>query len=126
MVAAGGRDAPMTPEERKRDAELRRLYGITLAEYRRLLAAQDGVCAVCGRPPVTMALHVDHDHKTGVCRGLLCWNCNCHVVGRQRDPERLRAAARYLENPPAVALLGVKVKPRKKRKRPAKVTRRAA
>ena len=113
----------MTPEEAKRDADLRRLYGITLADYRRLLVHQEGVCAVCARPPVTRALHVDHDHKTKVVRGLLCLDCNRRVVGRQRDPEKLRAAARYLESPPAVAVLGKAVKPAKRRpvRRSAKV-----
>jgi hypothetical protein len=116
----------VTPEEAKRDADLRRLYGITLADYRRLLTHQAGVCAVCGRPPVTRALHVDHDHRTKVVRGLLCHACNRLLVGRQRDPEKLRAAARYLEAPPAVAVLGPTVVPAKRRraKRAARATAR--
>lgn len=98
----------MTPEERKRDAYLRRTYGITLEDYRVIAAHQGGVCAVCGRPPKTRALHVDHDHKTKRVRGLLCFQCNALVVQRHRDPAILRAAARYLERPPAdEALLAV-------------------
>lgn len=119
----------MTPEEAKRDADLRRLYGITLADYRRLLFHQGGVCAVCARPPVNRALHVDHDHKTKIVRGLLCFDCNSRVVGRQRDPEKLRAAARYLEDPPAAQVLGLALKPAKRRraKHPAPAaTRRSA
>lgn len=95
----------MTPEEKKRDAYLRKTYGITLEDYGAMLAYQGGVCAICGRPPVKQALHVDHDHKTKKTRGLLCYNCNHRIVGRQRDPAVFRAAARYLERPPADAAL---------------------
>lgn len=91
----------MTPEEKKRDAHLRSKYGIGLVEYRVMFEFQGGCCAVCGKPPQKQALHVDHDHVTKRVRGLLCYNCNARVVGRQRKPELLRAAARYLEHPPA-------------------------
>ena len=61
------------PTKRKpRAAQL----GVTDAEYDRLLAAQGGGCAICGNPPKTRRLHVDHDHKTGRVRGLLCHRCN--------------------------------------------------
>jgi hypothetical protein len=50
--------------------------GVTDAEYARLLAAQGGGCAICGNPPKTRRLHVDHDHKTKRVRGLLCHRCN--------------------------------------------------
>jgi hypothetical protein len=85
----------------QRDKYLRDRYGIGLDDYQAILAYQGGCCAVCRRPPVKQALHVDHDHVTKRVRGLLCYDCNHRVVGRQRDPEKLRAAARYLERPPA-------------------------
>lgn len=98
----------MTPEQKKRDAHLRAKYGITLEQYRVLFEYQRGLCAVCLKPPQKQALHVDHDHVTKKVRGLLCYNCNARVVGRQRKPEILRAAARYLEYPPAdTALLAI-------------------
>lgn len=50
--------------------------GITEADYNAMLAAQGGGCAICGNPPKTRRLHVDHDHKTGRVRGLLCFRCN--------------------------------------------------
>jgi hypothetical protein len=50
--------------------------GVTDAEYARLLAAQDGHCALCPNTPKTRRLHVDHDHATGRVRGLLCYRCN--------------------------------------------------
>jgi Recombination endonuclease VII len=41
-----------------------------------MLAEQGGGCAICGAEPKTKRLHVDHDHKTGAVRGLLCFRCN--------------------------------------------------
>ena len=78
-----------------------KLYGMTRADYDRMLAAQDGRCACCG----SMAsgrkrwgrLTIDHDHETGAVRALLCAPCNA-IAGQAGDnPARLRAVARYLE-----------------------------
>jgi hypothetical protein len=84
---------------------MRKLYGLTGAEYDQLLADQNGVCAICKQPEKQMhtgsgrrqCLTVDHDHQTGVVRGLLCVLCNT-MLGRGVDrPEILRAGADYLE-----------------------------
>lgn len=74
-----------------------RKYGMKKAGYDRLLYLQDGVCAICKRPQKgAKRLAVDHDHRTGVVRGLLCDACN-HAIGEMEDsPARLRCAARYL------------------------------
>jgi hypothetical protein len=45
------------------DHRLRRKYGISLAEYNRMLAQQNGVCAICLNPPKARRLSVDHDHR---------------------------------------------------------------
>jgi hypothetical protein len=73
-------------------------YGITVAEYDRLLAAQGGKCAVCDRPPKKIRLAVDHDHKGSgreSVRGLLCGMCNRKIVGVierfKVTPERIAA-----------------------------------
>ena len=95
----------MTTQERARDRYLREKYGISLADYATMLEHQGGLCAICDRPPKKQALHVDHDHVTKRVRGLLCFDCNHRVLGRQRDLEKLRRAARYLERPPADAAL---------------------
>jgi len=56
---------PKTEEEKRRDRNqrLKRLYGITIKEYEERLAQQNGCCAICLKPPTTLALSVDHDHK---------------------------------------------------------------
>lgn len=73
-------------------------YGLSDEDHAALLQQQDGVCAVCreeGRPLV-----VDHNHRTGAVRGLLCADCNIGI-GRLRDnPDYLRAAAEYLGGAP--------------------------
>src|SRR5688500_1693885 len=51
-------------------------YGITKDDYLAMLERQGGVCATCGNPPTDKPLCVDHDHTTGVVRGLLCHRCN--------------------------------------------------
>jgi hypothetical protein len=50
--------------------------GLSVEEYDAMLKAQGGGCAICGNPPKTRRLDVDHDHKTGKVRGLLCHRCN--------------------------------------------------
>jgi hypothetical protein len=59
-----------------------------------MLAAQHGVCAIC---QTAQAIHVDHDHRTGQIRGLLCLRCNAALGQLADDPLVLRRAARYLE-----------------------------
>jgi hypothetical protein len=68
-------------------------------EYDAMLAAQGGVCAICGRPPKPggRRFHKDHDHKTGRLRGLLCFTCNRYILGKYATVAKLRAAADYLE-----------------------------
>ena len=75
-------------------------YGLSLADYDRLLEQQAGGCAICGG--VTMwrgegRLSVDHDHETGEVRGLLCSPCNTGLGHFHDDAERLRRAIIYLE-----------------------------
>jgi len=61
---------------------LKKRYGLTVEQFGAMIASQDGRCAACGLDPSTVArstrriLHVDHCHKTGRVRGLLCNGCN--------------------------------------------------
>jgi len=95
----------MSPSERSRDRYLVRTYGITALDYDALLAAHDGTCWICGRPPKKRRLHVEHDHKTGRVRGLACWHCNRGLQQYSDEPARLRAAADYLESDEADRIL---------------------
>lgn len=72
-----------------------------------MLESQGGVCAICGllpqgkangqaRPDHLPNLHVDHCHKQGHVRGLLCSNCNTLLGLAKDDPETLLRAIRYL------------------------------
>ena len=91
-----------------------RTYGITSEEYWAIYEAQDGLCYICRRAKGKdqdgkgsgKMLSVDHNHKTGEVRGLLCGPCNRDVIGHLRDdPAALRRGAEYLENPPARLVL---------------------
>lgn len=78
-------------------------YGITPEDLVEMLAAQEGLCAICGNsadPNGTGAagrLHVDHDHVTGKVRSLLCNHCNRAIGGFRDDPALMRAGAEYVE-----------------------------
>ncbi len=70
-------------------------YGLDRAGYDQLLTNQSGLCAICRRP--TLAFDVDHDHKTGAVRGLLCHTCNIGLGSFKDNVEYLANAIRYLE-----------------------------
>jgi hypothetical protein len=77
-------------------------YGIRISDYTRLLAEQGGLCAICRRKPRSdRPLFIDHDHKSGRVRGLLCGRCNTGIGYFHDDPDKLERAVDYLEEPPA-------------------------
>lgn len=90
-----------------RNARLQATYGLSAEEYKRLLEAQGGKCAICRETRKTN-LAVDHCHKTEAVRGLLCARCNGQLLARgARDrSDVLRRAADYLEDYPAWRVLG--------------------
>jgi hypothetical protein len=90
----------------QREQKMTRIFNISVAEYDALLAAQDGLCAICCRPPKKNRLAVDHDHKSGLIRGLVCWTCNQGLGLWAESQERMQAACIYLSEPPAIAVLG--------------------
>lgn len=79
-------------------------FGIDAAKYQDMLASQRGVCAICHQPErspdkasgKTRDLAIDHDHKTGAVRELLCSNCNRALGLFKDDPALLDAAKAYL------------------------------
>lgn len=108
LQPVGTTGSTMTPEQQAvygREWTLRRKFGITGEDFARMLAAQDGVCAVCKKPEThtypsgkVKELAVDHCHDTNVVRGLLCFNCNQGIGRFKDDPALLRAAADYLHD----------------------------
>ena len=83
---------------------LARNFGITAEEYYKMLEEQNGVCAICRKPESAKhnekirKLAVDHDHKTGEIRGLLCSNCNTGLGGFKSSLALLHSAEDYLLN----------------------------
>ena len=78
--------------------EIRKLkvYGLTKDDYQQMLENQRGRCAICGKEPIRRKLAVDHDHETGLIRGLLCFRCNFGLGWFQDDISRLRRAVSHL------------------------------
>lgn len=72
----------MTKKEKAKDNYLRREYGISLEEYYIKLKEQNNSCAMCKKheSKFKRSLHVDHNHKSGLVRGLLCFYCNHQLV----------------------------------------------
>ena len=72
---------------------LKKKYGITLEQYNNMSASQNEVCYLCGRTNGDRSLAVDHNHKTGKVRKLLCAHCN-YLVGtvenRQSEIDRIK------------------------------------
>jgi hypothetical protein len=98
---------------RQKNATLKSKFGITLERYEQLMAYQNGLCAVCGKPETRiwptsgkqMSLSVDHAHSCcpgkkscGKCvRGLLCFSCNTGIGFLQDDTTLLKKAIAYLD-----------------------------
>jgi len=92
------RDWQKKNPDRVRENWFKLAYGITVGDYDLLLIRQNGVCAICRKPPAPgKRLHVDHCHKTEVIRGLLCSPCNTSIGMMRDDAALLRAAADYVE-----------------------------
>lgn len=91
---------PLKVAVSSRKGRLKWLFGLSVESYERMLLEQGGVCKICGETNQSgKRLSVDHDHKTGVVRGLLCQRCNVAIGLLVDSPERLRAAASYLDKP---------------------------
>lgn len=69
-------------------------YGLTTEKYEQFVLEQDGKCKICFSNETVLC--IDHCHKSGKIRGLLCSNCNTTLGLMNDDPERLKRAADYL------------------------------
>lgn len=83
---------------KNRRAWLQRKYGMTLEAYDLIHKSQKGCCAICKKDLDTGYLaHVDHDHKDGTIRGILCRWCNTGLGNFKDSQENLKSAAAYLK-----------------------------
>lgn len=82
----------------QRNSRYKHTYGITLDQYNVMLKSQQGRCAICRRPQKDLFKHlsIDHCHKTGNIRGLLCIPCNLGLGSFKDCPDLLRHASNYL------------------------------
>jgi hypothetical protein len=86
--------------------QIKAKYGITKTDYLSLLEAQDSKCAICNEKETspniwkkgeTRRLAIDHCHKTGIIRGLLCYRCNTTLGKIEDNKELLLKMVNYLE-----------------------------
>jgi hypothetical protein len=72
-------------------------YGITLEDKAKMYLEQDGKCYICDKPIEGHKVYIDHDHKTGKVRKLLCPGCNCAIGLAQESEELLLKFIAYLK-----------------------------
>ena len=89
--------------ELERPGSIKRKYGISIGVYDAMHKSQSGLCACCGQPETALhwkgkrrVLAIDHDHKTGQVRQLICHRCNIILGLAKEDPETLRQLANYM------------------------------
>lgn len=86
-----------------RERHLKHCYNMTLEQYNKMFEAQKGLCAICQKQETTLgpsgkikSLVVDHDHKTGKTRELLCTSCNKGLGMFNDNKDMLELALRYI------------------------------
>jgi len=111
---------PAIQSEITRRCRLKRVYGITLEQYDFLLEKQKGCCAICDRheSQFKTRLVIDHNHKTGRIRGLLCNYCNHRLIGRHTDGNLLRRMADYVDGGTDWFVPPIKKKRRRRAQKP--------
>ena len=98
-----GRTVKRISRDKQRDYSLKRYYGLSLNDYAEMYRIQDGKCAICKLPEKDKDRHgnvrllaVDHCHKTGSMRELLCYSCNSMLSQARDNVEVLLAGADYI------------------------------
>lgn len=95
------RDRWKVPEGWERNQRLKRKFAITVEDYDKMFEQQKGLCKICGKNYNNKSqknFHIDHCHKTGVVRGLLCNKCNQGIGLLNDNPKLLKKAIDYLQN----------------------------
>ena len=91
-----------SPKDRRKDTLAR--HGLSLEDFENLQQYQGGKCGVCKESPLGKHLFVDHCHKSGAVRGLLCQKCNSGIGFLNDSVDLLLSAVEYLGSPPAERL----------------------
>lgn len=102
---ASGREYKKRNLDTQKNGHLKRGFGITLEDFNNMLESQNSVCAICNCPESKVFkktgkivdMCVDHCHKTGKVRGLLCWGCNTSLGKFKDSIENLQNAINYLK-----------------------------
>ena len=95
---AYNRDYMQRNKEKRESSRIQRTYGLSPDDFNKRLLDQDGVCAICQQECTRFGrLSVDHDHKTGEVRGLLCNNCNKGLGIFKDEIKRFERAIKYLD-----------------------------
>lgn len=89
----------MCKKHYEKDRSLTTWYGITLLDVLDKAKKQKNKCAICSikLDPFSSTTHVDHDHKTGKVRDLLCHHCNTGLGMFKENPDLFKKAVRYLK-----------------------------
>lgn len=114
-IVAGGPRTPLCyshDKQRKRERKantaerrVKKIYGLADGDYGRMYLHQGRRCAICRRATgASRRLSVDHDHSTGLVRGLLCRPCNDFLGWIRDEADAGRRLFNYLTRPPAVEL----------------------
>ena len=80
----------MIDKDKQANYKLKSRYGITLAEYKEILKKQGNKCAICRKPQSKekKRFAVDHNHRSGFIRGILCNYCNSRLMRYLRDDKQ--------------------------------------
>lgn len=91
-------------QQADRQKHLKKKFNIEISEYEALISSQNNLCAICKNPETTSSrgkkinyLAVDHCHKTGTIRGLLCFKCNTAIAIMEKDKEIFDRIREYLK-----------------------------
>lgn len=95
VVASYHKEYQARNPDKARNNQLKRLYGITLADYNCMLVAQKQLCKFCGGP-LTGKVVVDHNHKTRIVRGIVHQRCNIIIGFFETHPSLFRNLNKYL------------------------------
>lgn len=86
---------PDVVRKSNRDSKLKCRYGITSSDYDQMVKDQKGLCFLCKKKP-KRTLQVDHSHRSGKVRKLLCWFCNFNLGYWESDVARTKRLLKYL------------------------------